>query len=344
MAGSMNGQNKFSIDDAFDENSDEPIRVYGSTTDRSPHISKHKSVDIDSNVTVWVENPGLQRLQAVSDDTTSKDSDSLIRYGGCSSEYDYDPSEPCWKHPKIKENWKMVLAAGALLVIGICNLSKDVKNRVLRGIDYSKEDREKLLNKFISSISRLCDDDPEGIKKSFVILQKTPGKKLNRSKKSSTTKLLSYRKRRELGLYAVGKKSLKYAELVPLHELWKDYMTQYMQLDTLQEQKWKNSPDDPNFEMVAQKLYRADYHGAEMTVTRSNCYSLVGASGIVVMETKFCFKLLGKDNIVRTIPKASCAFSFHINNFKFSFFGKNMLVRPAQRSAKKIKLSCDNDL
>lgn len=52
--------------------------------------------------------------------------------------------------------------------------------------------------------------------------------------------------------------------------------------------------------MVAQKLYRADYHGAEMTVTRSNCYSLVGASGIVVMETKFCFKLLGKDNIVRS--------------------------------------------
>lgn len=71
MAGSMNGQNKFSIDDAFDENSDEPIRVYGSTTDRSPHISKHKSVDIDSNVTVWVENPGLQRLQAVSDDVRS---------------------------------------------------------------------------------------------------------------------------------------------------------------------------------------------------------------------------------------------------------------------------------
>lgn len=52
--------------------------------------------------------------------STSRDSDSLIRYGGYTSEYDYDPSQPCWKHPKIKENWKMVLAATALLVIGIC--------------------------------------------------------------------------------------------------------------------------------------------------------------------------------------------------------------------------------
>lgn len=55
--------------------------------------------------------------------TTSRDSDSLIRYGGYASEYDYDPSQPCWKHPKIKENWKMVLAATALLVIGICKFA-----------------------------------------------------------------------------------------------------------------------------------------------------------------------------------------------------------------------------
>ena len=37
-----------------------------------------------------------------------------------------------------------------------------------------------------------------------------------------------------------------------------------------------------------------------MTVIRSKCYSLVGISGIVAMETKNTFKLLGKDNIVRS--------------------------------------------
>ena len=63
---------------------------------------------------------------------------------------------------------------------------------------------------------------------------------------------------------------------------------------------YKNDPHDPNFETVNQKLFRADFHGAQMTVIRSKCYSLVGISGIVAMETKNTFKLLGKDNIVRS--------------------------------------------
>lgn len=51
------------------------------------------------------------------DDTTSRDSDSLIQ------EYiNMPPTEMyphCWNHPKIRENWRTVLAAVLLLVIGI---------------------------------------------------------------------------------------------------------------------------------------------------------------------------------------------------------------------------------
>lgn len=51
------------------------------------------------------------------DDTTSRDSDSLIQ------EYiDIPPTDlypHCWNHPKIRENWRTVLAAVTLLVIGI---------------------------------------------------------------------------------------------------------------------------------------------------------------------------------------------------------------------------------
>lgn len=57
---------------------------------------------------------------------------------------------------------------------------------------------------------------------------------------------------------------------------------------------------DPNFETISQKLFRADYHGSEMTVVRSKCYSLVGKSGIVAMETKNSFKLLGNDDLLRS--------------------------------------------
>lgn len=52
-----------------------------------------------------------------SDDTTSRDSDSLIQ------EYANVPPtdlyKHCWNHPKIRENWRTVLAAVFLLVIGI---------------------------------------------------------------------------------------------------------------------------------------------------------------------------------------------------------------------------------
>lgn len=58
------------------------------------------------------------------DDTTSRDSDSLIQ------EYiNVPPSEyytHCWNHPKIRENWRTVLAAVTLLIIGVALLTMGV--------------------------------------------------------------------------------------------------------------------------------------------------------------------------------------------------------------------------
>jgi len=48
--------------------------------------------------------------------SVSKDSDSLITE---EQENSYDPSMPWWHHPKVRENWKMVLAAFCLLLIGL---------------------------------------------------------------------------------------------------------------------------------------------------------------------------------------------------------------------------------
>lgn len=49
---------------------------------------------------------------------TSRDSDSLIQdyYDNGSEEY-FGMS--CWRHPKVRENWRMVLAAVTLLIIGV---------------------------------------------------------------------------------------------------------------------------------------------------------------------------------------------------------------------------------
>lgn len=68
MAGSLTNQKKFTIDDAFEEGYDEAIRVYGSTTERSPLKPKEKNIDMGDNVTVWIENPNQQRFHPVADD------------------------------------------------------------------------------------------------------------------------------------------------------------------------------------------------------------------------------------------------------------------------------------
>lgn len=91
---------RFSIHDAFEEETDEVIKVYGSTVISTPMRAKARSPD---DVSIRVHHD-------------QRDSDSLIQeYGNLSSN---DTYTYCWRHPKVRENWRTVLAAATLLVIG----------------------------------------------------------------------------------------------------------------------------------------------------------------------------------------------------------------------------------
>ena len=50
-----------------------------------------------------------------------------------------------------------------------------------------------------------------------------------------------------------------------------------------------------------EKLLKADYHGAELTVIKSKNPSLLNTSGIVLHETKNVFKLVTKQNKLKGI-------------------------------------------
>ncbi|XP_045771061.1 transmembrane protein 134 [Maniola jurtina] len=99
-----NSDKRFSIDDAFEEETDEAIKVYGATGGRSPLQNKFKNGgDYLSSKTY-----------KCTEDTTSRDSDSLIH------EYvEASQSLYCWNHPKVRENWKTVCAAVILLLVGV---------------------------------------------------------------------------------------------------------------------------------------------------------------------------------------------------------------------------------
>ncbi|XP_055380686.1 transmembrane protein 134 [Condylostylus longicornis] len=105
----MSREKRFSIHDAFEEETDEAIRVYGSTVISTP-IRQSRCTD---DITIRVNDP---RNYKYTDDTTSRDSDSLIQeYGNLSSN---NTHTYCWNHPKVRENWRTVLAAVTLLLVG----------------------------------------------------------------------------------------------------------------------------------------------------------------------------------------------------------------------------------
>ena len=55
-----------------------------------------------------------------------------------------------------------------------------------------------------------------------------------------------------------------------------------------------------SWESISQRLMKADYHGAKVTVVRSKCPSLVGIEGIIVQDTKCTFRILSEDNLIRS--------------------------------------------
>lgn len=60
------------------------------------------------------------------------------------------------------------------------------------------------------------------------------------------------------------------------------------------------SVEESSYDNFSKTLVKSDFHGAIVTVTRSRCPSLVGVNGIVAMDTKNTFKVLGKDNKLRS--------------------------------------------
>lgn len=115
-------------------------------------------------------------------------------------------------------------------------------------------------------------------------------------------------------------------------------------------------------------ILKVDFHGAKISVVRSKNPSLVGAKGIVILDTKGTFKIVSKDDKIRSklktqhnnptvslkltlyfeipaIPKNDSVFLVHWNDIQLTVFGKHLNTRPAERSVKKYKVfgECDLD-
>merc|ERR1711931_78826 len=131
--------------------------------------------------------------------------------------------------------------------------------------------------------------------------------------KQLKNKRLTAKTKRNSGVYKINRTGQVYSQYLPLHELWKQYIDNLLQLHKLRDYNCETG--DPRSEQISLKMSRADLHGSEMSVTASTCPSYVNTRGIVLQETKHTFILITPENLVRTVPKAHSEFTVHIGEY-----------------------------
>ncbi|XP_041638843.1 ribonuclease P protein subunit p29 [Cheilinus undulatus] len=167
-----------------------------------------------------------------------------------------------------------------------------------------------------------------------VLLDYARPKKDKSKRKKKAAKGLNARQKKEMKIFQIKPEHQRYELFLPLHELWRQYM-----IDLCGGLGPMSSPQS-----VQQKLVKADFHGAILTVIRSKCPSYVGTTGILVQEFKHVFKLITKEDRLKVIPKRNCVFEVEINGFVSHLYGNKFEQRAGDRSAKKMKVRGSIDL
>lgn len=171
----------------------------------------------------------------------------------------------------------------------------------------------------------------------FVELKNEHKKVKKPQKLKKQKKRLSRKEFKELGLYSLPRKTLKYDDYIPLNELWNSYMEQQFGTGDLKTLQAKFDPTHPIYDQVSGVIHKSDFHGAKVKVAHSKCVSLTGHKGIILMDTKGTFSLICKDNVLRIIPKSDSIFELKWKSARFSIYGKHLCYRSADRSTKKVK-------
>ncbi|KAL7830848.1 hypothetical protein SRHO_G00303500 [Serrasalmus rhombeus] len=184
-----------------------------------------------------------------------------------------------------------------------------------------------------SSIPRMSSDAIEDVLLHRAVVLRYTRVKKTRGKKTKA-KGLNAKERRELKVFQLKPEHQKYELFLPLHELWKQYVA-----DLCNGLKPESNP-----QMIQQKLLKADFHGAVLTVVRSKCPSYVGTTGILVQELKHVFKIITKEDRLKTIPKRNSVFSVEMGDFITHIYGSRFELRSSERSAKKFKVKGTIDL
>ncbi|KAG8228866.1 hypothetical protein J437_LFUL007602 [Ladona fulva] len=216
-------------------------------------------------------------------------------------------------------------------------LSNEVKQK-LRIPSTGPVEDQSILNRFLEL--NLPESDVKDIEKKIkqnIILSKLQSEKSSNIPHRFKKKELSLKEKRKLGLFRLSKSGFLFEDFLPLHNLWKEYIRTCLGVEQLEKLGWTAEPHDKRWQQFTLSLLKADYHGAYVEVVRSKCSSLVGLGGIIILETKGTFKMIGEDDIVRVVPKENSMFKIRVDKYECVILGKHFCYRPSERSVKKIK-------
>lgn len=111
-----------------------------------------------------------------------------------------------------------------------------------------------------------------------------------------------------MGLYTIPREGRKYSVFEPLNRLWGGYIREILGGELYGQGGGSGNGGGT----AAAKLSAADFHGAEIEVSRSRCPSRVGVKGIVVKDSKFVFEVITKKDKVKILPKEGTMFRVRV--------------------------------
>ncbi|CAH1269287.1 POP4 [Branchiostoma lanceolatum] len=189
--------------------------------------------------------------------------------------------------------------------------------------------KDKFVESFLDrQIQNFKPSEKKELKKSYLLLDLPYRQKPTVAKKKTT---LNSKEKKAKKVYDIPPEHQKYPLYIPLHNLWLQYIKDLLQV----------TPTS-NLTMLQKKMLKADLHGALVTVCKSRCPSYVGLTGIILQERKHVFKIITKDDKLKTVPKANSVFSVEFEGLRAKIYGNHFCLRSARRANKKFKLPMTN--
>ena len=214
------------------------------------------------------------------------------------------------------------------------SVEDDVKYLIKAKDEATKDEKEKKENKIEVFLKkqlprhRLREGIVENLKHKVFFIDNAERPKKRYDRRRRCRHKLTSKEKRKLGLFKLPKQQ-SYESFIPLHNLWKDYMKDVIDFGKVTEENKAST--------AQQKLLKADYHGALVTVTKSKTPSLIGQTGIIIQETKNVFKIVARDDKMKTIPKENCIFTVELEGYVFNIQGSQFRFTAAERIHRKFK-------